>query len=466
MTDTTWQTWVESEFFGVEVGDARRLRRLHSMAVQAAERPAGQISAVFTCSADRQGAYGFLENQAIKGEALAQATHRATATRCRDEPYVFVPLDGSSLTLTDTLAAKDFGSVGSHWAGARGLKVMTALAVTRDGIPLGICHQAFWNRPKNQADINRERRKLEDKETRHWVEGIAAVCARFSEAGCQSIPWFQVDREGDSWPLIGAGLQPGRLITIRARHNRRLQLASDKTGPGPFLWPYVQHQPVIGSYNLTVPDRPGRSARTATMAVRCCQVTLDLRDKRTGGRHAATLWAVLASEESSVPEHETPLEWLLLTTRPVQSLGEANEVIIGYTQRWRIEEFHRIWKSGACDVEDTQLHSRQAVVKWAVILASVAIRLLRLSYLGRHQPSQPASIELTPVEIAAIRVLKRHKPSKSTQVFTIGQAVQCLAELGGYTGKSSGGPPGPTVLARGLKRMQALADGLSILMDA
>jgi hypothetical protein len=156
----------------------------------------------------------------------------------------------------------------------------------------------------------------------------------------------------------------------------------------------------------------------------------------------------------------------LLTNRPVQSFSDAMQVIQGYAQRWRIEDFHRLWKSGACNVEDTQLRSREAVLKWATILAVTATRLQRLTYLGRHRPDLPALAELSPYEIAAVQILRRHDPVTSRQVFTVGQAVQCLAELGGYTGKSSGGPPGATVLARGLTRVQALASGIATLLES
>jgi hypothetical protein len=34
------------------------------------------------------------------------------------------------------------------------------------------------------------------------------------------------------------------------------------------------------------------------------------------------------------------LEWLLLTTRPVESLDQALEIVSWYTRRWIVEEFH------------------------------------------------------------------------------------------------------------------------------
>ncbi|HMJ13074.1 MAG TPA: IS4 family transposase, partial [Polyangiaceae bacterium] len=140
----------------------------------------------------------------------------------------------------------------------------------------------------------------------------------------------------------------------------------------------------------------------------------------------------------------------------------ARDVIFGYTLRWRIESFHKTWKSGACNVEETQLRSQQAVTVWATLLAAVAARIERLKLLSRSDPEKPASIELDPHEIRALIVLKREY-KKKTEVIpdtmpTIGQATRWIADLGGYTGRSSGGPPGAITIRRGLDYLKPAAD--------
>ena len=194
------------------------------------------------------------------------------------------------------------------------------------------------------------------------------------------------------------------------------------------------------------------------MDVRACEVTLDFRNERTSKHEPATLWAVLTRETSAVPGEEDPIEWLLLTTHPVRSLEDATLVLRGYAARWRVEEFHKAWKTGACNVEDTQLRDRESIVKWATILATVAIRILRLTYLARHEPDLPATVELEPFEVQAIVAVKTKRPARPGLKVTIGQAVLLLAEIGGYTGKSSGGPPGAIVIHRGLERIKTLAE--------
>ncbi len=130
--------------------------------------------------------------------------------------------------------------------------------------------------------------------------------------------------------------------------------------------------------------------------------------------------------EGTCPAKEKPLDWLLLTSVSVQNFQQAQSVILGYTQRWRIEEFHKTWKTGACNVEQAQLRTQQAVKIWATVLAAVAARIERLKVLSRSTPEQPANVELTSHEIRALILLKRQNKKRNEIIPdttpTIGQA--------------------------------------------
>mgnify|MGYP000479316922 CR=1 FL=1 len=58
---------------------------------------------------------------------------------------------------------------------------------------------------------------------------------------------------------------------------------------------------------------------------------------------------------------------------------DAIEVVRAYTRRWRIEEFHRTWKAGACGIEGTRLRAYDHIQRWAIITASVAARIEQLT---------------------------------------------------------------------------------------
>jgi len=456
MAEGDFQTWAALEFGSAELGDIRRTRRLVDIAARAAEQPAGKITEVFADGAEREAAFRLVENDEIHPDEMSVAARRACAARAADFPFVFVPVDGSSLNLTDWQRQKRLGVVGARSKGAQGLKVMSALAVSPDGVPLGICGQEYWARPKKagkrQGQV--DNRHFENKETVYWLTLMAQVRSAMSAMAAKTIPWFQLDRGGDAWPVVLEGVEPGHLFTVRASHNRRLWECGDESRR--YLWEEITSAPVLGEYELSVAGGPGRKARKARMEVRATEVTLRLQEYPAKRVCPATLFGVMTREVSSVPADEKPIEWLLLTTYEARTFGDAQLVIRGYAQRWRIEEFHRIWKTGRCNLEDTQLGDRDHVVRWAMILASVAARLLRINYLGRNQPDLPASIEFERAEIDAVIMLRKPKGRQRGTMPTVGEVVHWLADIGGYTGKSSGGPPGAIVIGRGLQRIQSV----------
>jgi hypothetical protein len=464
------RAWAEEEFGTADLGYPTRTRRVVSMAARVARLPAGRVSEVFDSDADRQAAYDLLEDSRVRAAALLKACAGATAKRSAAEPFVFVAVDGSSLTITDRRRAKNFGRVGSNARGARGLKVMTAYAVAASGVPVGIVDQSWWARPSSLLAPGKQKgkrgrnlkRKTADKETQRWLDVIEASERRLDAEGARG--WFQLDREGDAMPILLKLNESRHWFTVRSRTNRRL--ADEDGEAASLLRTQLAKERVLGTYSLDVVASPGRRERVATMRVRAATVTLRLRDAWNHRVRTMRVTAVWAREVSSTPKGEKPLDWLLFTNRPVVTFADACAVVRGYAMRWRIEEFHKTWKSGACRVEDTQLRDKDAVIKWATILATVAARIERLKQLSRQSPEQPATIELRPVELRALVLLKRDQKKRTERVTddpTIGEATRWLADLGGYTGKSSGGPPGSITIGRGLRRVLDAARLLELI---
>jgi hypothetical protein len=466
MAGETQHDWAVEEFGAARLGDARWRARLIAMGAEVARRPGGKVSKVFNSAATRQGAYGLLERAEIGAAEIVAAMVAAAGRRCASLPFVYVPVDGSSVTITDKARTKGFGNVGDHVHGARGLKVISALLVSPLGVPLGLGAQIWWARQREAAKKSRERRRTEEKETQHWLEAMQQAREVIDAEAPQTRLWFQLDREGDAWPIITDAGKGGHWFTIRGTHNRRVRLPD---GSQTYLRTVLGLQPVACTYTLSVSAGPNRSARLARMVVRGCEATLDFRDKRTKKHFPKTVNVVLAREDGTTPAGERPVEWLLLSNRPITTVEALTQVVLGYAQRWRIEEFHRTWKSGACDVEDMQLRSMAAAQKWATILAAVAVRIERLKLLSRKEPERPASDEFTPGELKAIAALRFGEQARTklpeVQGSTIKEAVHWVAEIGGYTGKSSGGPPGSITISRGLQEVLTVARALAA-MDA
>jgi hypothetical protein len=437
------------------VKDARWLARLVLVAAQAARRPAGKVTEVFGNDADRQGAYGLLESEDVTGGQVGASMFEASAERCTCEEFVFCAVDGSSVTVTDLEHDKDLGSIGTRKQGARGVKVISALAISAKGVPLGLTSQVWWKRttPSSKRK-HRSLRRTEEKEIQRWLDTMEQSRQVMSQHAPRTKLWFQLDREGDAWPILKNADQEGHWFTIRGNHNRRVIL---ENGRQTYVRDVLAKQPVVTHYELQVSGAPKRTARVAKMEVRACRMTLDFRDKRTQKHFPKQVNVALAREQGTTPAGEKPIEWLLLTNRPIATEQDIKQIVFGYAQRWRIEEFHRTWKSGTCRVEESQLRSAEALIKWATILAAVAVRAERIKLLSRKEPDRPASDEFSPVEIRAIVLLRFGKSAKKhlgdTHVPTLAQVTLWLAQIGGYTGKSSGGPPGSVTLTRGLKEI-------------
>ena len=465
MTHTT-RDWAFEEFRHSRIDDARWRRRLVEMGAQAARRPAGRVAETFRDDAGRQGAYGLLESDAVGPEEVAAGVFAACALRSAEYPFVFCPVDGTSLKLVDRSGCKDFGSVGTYANGARGLKVMNAMVLSPDGVPLGLSAQKWWSRPHRRRRKHRNRLPPERKESGHWLEVIRQTRQVMSDHAPGTRCWFQLDREGDAWPMLMEAGREDHWFTVRSGHNRRVRLPGGRRRSK--LHTVVVKQPVMTTCTLDVKAAPKRKARKAHLEVRACTLTLDFLDKRTRRRFPMAVNVVQIRERGTTPRGEKPIVWTLLTNYPIATERHLLAVVSGYSMRWRIEELHRSWKGGACRVEQMQLRSAGAAIKWATILIAVAVRIERIKQLSREQPHRPATDEFSPLEIRAVALLRFGKSAKARvpdgTVPSIEEVTLWVAQIGGYTGKaSSGGPPGSTTLARGLKDVRTAVQALEAL---
>lgn len=457
------RAWARAEFGEVEVTDRRLRPRTLRMAARAMERGGGRISDVFCNAAERQGAYDLLEGGRVSGESLMAAMGAACVDRCARSQFVFVPIDGSSVQVVDRGKRTDLGLVGTFTNNARGLQVVSALAVTEAGTPLGLCAQTWWARPTQRRKRARSTyRPVQERETRYVVQTIQDVQRRYAQSACS--PWIIIDRGGDATVILDELVRNDAMFTVRASWNRRVRAGSSQA----YLRGVLEKQRALMTYDVHVPAGHKRTKRTARVAVRVASVELDVKHDWQAKRANPKVNVVWVREVGALAG-EKPLDWMLYTSAPIDTVTAVLRAVRSYTMRWRIEDFHKTWKSGHCRVEETQLRSKAAVKTWATLLAAVAARIERLRHLARTEPDALATVELSTTEIEALKLLKRQQKKKTEivgdDVPTIAVAVRWIADLGGYTGKSSGGPPGATTLGRGLEDLAIAARLLEALQD-
>lgn len=442
--------WANETFGGADLGHQYRTDRLVKMSAEAAKRPAGRVTQVYRKEADQLGAYRWLENPAVDAQKVIGACRERTVERAADRREVVVPIDGSSLAIFDPRDIRDVGRIGNNEKGQRGLKMVNAIAVSPEGQPLGLCAQQWWARKPVSERVPQEERTFWDKETSRLIRCAWEVEEAVAEAEQETQLWFQIDRAGDYKEAWHWADSTDHDVTIRINQtHRKIVHKGEQTK----IQELFAEQGPQAIRKLRIRKGPGGQPRCVRMGLNWTTVTFEVTGPEEDAPTEKVDIQVLRVRQlgDDIDEDER-LEWWLGTTKRLDSGTDAQRVIDRYEWRWRIEEFHRTWKS-ICKVEKTRLEDKDRIIRWATILASVAMRIERLKRLSRQQPEREATEELTQTEIDALILLKEPDGWEPGEVPPIGKAVRWIADLGGYTNPHQE-PPGTTVIQRGLDDLE------------
>ena len=156
------------------------------------------------------------------------------------------------------------------------------------------------------------------------------------------------------------------------------------------------------------------------------------------------------------PTGEEPLEWVLLTSIPIENVEQAWQCVDWYAMRWTVEDFHRGLKTG-CSMEKRHLQSYQNLTRMLGLIGPLAVRLLLLRSCARLTPEVPAT---TILPTFCLRVLELFTNAPLHSLASADHLWRAIARLGGYRGYRGDGPPGWQTLWRGWERLQALLEGV------
>jgi len=381
-----------------------------------------------------------------------------TATVTKHEVVLCVG-DTTFLDYGKIIAKREgYGPIGN---GGNGLILHSALALDpQHGQPLGLLWQKLWHREHKlkpladetplqkkqrhaKARIAARKRPFEAKESYRWVEAIKTVDK-------QVIPATRVihvfDREGDIAEMFEQVRQLEHAgVVVRAAHDRSLDPSSER------LWAKLEAQPVQFYQDIELPKTNTQAARTAKVSVRFCQVCLRA-PYRFDRRDPLKVYAVYACEVDC-PDVAIPLSWMLLTTVAVATIEMAAIILRWYSYRWRVEEYHKLLKSGT-QVERYRL-AADGMKTLLGFLSVIAVELLQLTYLHRTQPEASVELVLNPTQIAVLKA----KSSKLPKVLTVAWALESVARLGGYLEHRRQTPIGIQVLWRGWLKLLDLCEG-------
>jgi hypothetical protein len=412
------EAWAEKEFGGAPLGDARLSKRLVKAAKAKADEPWRAFCGVAQGDwAAVKGYYRLIDapdESAVTMANILRPHRERTLRRMQGQRTVLCVQDGSDLDYNSLSECEGLGEIGTNQTGAksRGLHLHSTLAVASNGLPLGVL-LAQCIAPESKSP-EEERPSyaipIEEKNTFVWIEHHRDMVEAAGE-----MPHTQLidvcDREADFFELFDEQRKnPQVELLVRAQYNRT-------TTEEPFkLFEAVRRTQVQGRVRVHIPrrsarpkrskqqKRPKRPARITDMAVRYMRIQL-----RPARYHAdkppIDIWVVHALEENP-PAKVEAVEWFLLTTVNISSPKVAEECLRWYCFRWRVEDWHRVLKSG-CAIEDLTHKTADRMRRAIAINLVIAWRIMLMTLLGREMPNLPPEVLFSDVELRTLQAFAK-----------------------------------------------------------
>jgi hypothetical protein len=470
--------WAAKEFEQVDLGDKRLDARLVKLCQSFSEAPESPINQACADWAETKAAYRFFQNESVDIGQIISAHRCKTAARAAAHSTVLALQDTSYFIYTSHAKTEGLGKIslkkGKNVAKiySHGLVMHTCLAVTTDGVPLGLLDQSIFARklrPEEQRKSSggsqiQDVLPVEEKETYRWIEALKTTAA--VPEGTQVVT--VCDRECDFYDFFRSAEHIGAPVLVRASQNRTVNRGSRYAEKGVVkLWDHLARQPSAGSYTVRISGREktrhckGRTERLGLMDVKFRTFTMN--PPRNHPEHKTSvlpdieMYAIHALE-THPPQGEDPVEWMLLTNCPVTTFDQACECIHWYSLRWRIEMYFKVLKSGF-RVESCRLGTADRLARYLAVMSVVAWRLFTITLIARTNPDMPCSAFLSEQEWTVLFIKVTGGNALPTAPPSMTDAVTWIARLGGYLARESDGPPGTLALWRGWKRLTDIADG-------
>ena len=454
------EVWAHNEFDGAVLGDARLSKRLvKSASIQARQPMASFPSAAGADHASVFGHYRMID-QPAESEVTPQnnlSPHRArTLQRMQNQTEVLCVQDGTDLNFTDHGECQGMGLIGKNKAssGTLGIHMHSMLVLDVQGVPLGVPHIEYGS--------------IADDKMQRWSRGLRECSAMAGEL--EGVRLVSVmDREGDCFDLFAARRRLGNVeLLVRARYNRSLGKGVAK------LFDVIRRQSEQGRLEVFVGHRSARRSSRSQKAVskqkaRVAQASLRWREVQlpipsgNGSKDPRPMPLNLVHvQEIDAPSGVKSIEWFLLTTLPVNSCQEAEQVVERYRLRWRIEDWHRILKSG-CKVEFLRHQRGERIERAVTINAVIAWRLAAMTLLGRETPELPMEVMFTDVEIGVLQDFAKH--NRLAVPDNLGAAVVTMAITAGYMNRKNDPPPGYQKIWEGYIRLVNMSQAYELAIS-
>jgi hypothetical protein len=421
---TATNPWWESELAGCTFADARLSQRLQKIV----ERMGGAIgsSLPLACQdwANTKAAYRFFSNDRVSEAEILAGHFGSTRERTTAAAGTILVLQDTTeftyqrespeaigITYSVNSGKDKAGRLRSHTV--CGLMMHSSLAITTDGLPLGLSAVKFWSRQKFRGTaalkrkINPTRMPIEQKESYRWLENMRQSTELLGDpASCVHIG----DRESDIYELFCAAQELGTHFLVRTCVNRLAGNGEHTVADE------MRETRLKGMHRVEVRDGKGRK-ETAWVELRYRRIRV-LPPVGKQKRYPALVLTVIHATERDKPVDRPRIDWKLITDLPVTTRSAAIEKLHWYAQRWKIEVFHKILKSG-CRAEDARLRTAERLIRLIAVFCILSWRVFWMTMMRRVAPDAIPKLILTHAEIGLLDRLVPDKQSLSVNAGTL-----------------------------------------------
>lgn len=435
--------WARLQWGSACLGDKRRTERAVQLGASLLSCSNASLPVQTASWNNLRAAYRLLAEPDVTHAGLCGPHWEASRQRARQAdlgPVLFVQ-DLTELDYTSHPCTRDLGFIGD--GRTQGMELQTTLCVLPGQDPeiFGMAHAAVWVR---EPEPRKEKEKRAVRDARHKETDVWADCAQAigpapnSDSGTR---WVSVsDRGSDVFTFLSRTVALGWTCLVRSKHDRRITGADEQAAR---LHVYARAMPARGTSTVDLRARPGKAARVALLNLSWSPLTLQSPVRTTGEPISA--WCIRAWEDL-----EEGLEWILVSTDPVESIEDVHEKLGWYRHRWLVEEYHKCLKTG-CNMEKRQVTTKQSLQALLGLLSVVSVFLMQFK-----TPLTPAGI---PEQLkAALRALRERKKDDLDSR----QTLREIAMLGGFLGRKGDGEPGWQCIWRGWNRLQDIAIGFEL----
>lgn len=463
--------WITEEVADADLHDERLNRRLGLVLDQLGSSIHLSIPAACGGHSETTAAYRFFDNPKVDFESVLQPHIEATFRRMESHDTVLLIQDTTEIDLTRP--EKQVEGAGKLDGRKRvGMLLHPLMACLPDGTPLGTVAAEAWTRDDDQPGIakqtraERQKTPIEEKESHRWLEGI-----RESQYIASQIPDTRficvADSEADIYEVIEQASSRAKDFSscgwiVRSCQSRAVLEPEASRG--------TIREALIGKHVLKVDTvqvrgrrqllstekrrrKQSREDRQAKVHIRAGEVTLRPPYRPDRKLSKVTINAVLVTEEDC-PSGETPIEWLLLTSEPIETLAEVESIIRNYQVRWMIEIYFRTLKS-CCRVEHRRFEHINRMLPVLGIYMILGWRALYLCRLARQDHDRKCDEVFEESEWKSVIHFTTGKPA--TQPPSLRELIRIIGQLGGYNNRNRKDEPGPLTTCLGLQRVHDIA---------